>query len=86
MANLIAGYHGYNYTESGTIKYHIGMVTNSTDPENPDLWAPNDYITPDALHLDPGEGRGVSHYHQYTGEPNTAEMFSYTMSFYAQDS
>jgi hypothetical protein len=86
MANWIAYSFGYNYSESATIKYTVAINLNTTTPETPDLWSPNDYITPVALHLDVGEGRKVGMYLGYTGEPNTAELFSYTMSFYAQDS
>ncbi len=74
------GYGGY----SPTLKYYFNIMT-SWSPDPADNWAPNDYTTPEALYLGVGEGKELRINHQYTGSPNTAEVYSLVMSFYAED-
>jgi hypothetical protein len=54
-------------------------------PTTTDLWTPNDYSTPESLYIPVGEGKPLRINHQYTGEPNTAETYSLTITFYAED-
>jgi hypothetical protein len=82
--NWTANVNGYVGFESAVHKYNFFIAT-SWSPDPFDYWVPNDYSTPEALFLDVGEGKELQIRHQYTGEPNTAELYSLTMRFYAED-
>jgi len=76
---------GYNHTESTVDKYSLDLASSYV-PDPIDYWSPNEYTTPEALYLNVGEGKKVTLVLLYTGEPNTAELFSFTVTFYAENS
>jgi hypothetical protein len=71
---------GYNYQEDVTTKYRF-KIWRTIGGE----WAPNDYITPGVTYLAVDEGMQMMFNNTYLGEPNTAETFVMTISFYAED-
>lgn len=77
--------NGYSYVIDLTTKYYFFIQTSWT-PDPFDYWSPNDYTTPESLLIPVGEGIELRMFHQYLGEPTTAEEYSLTMTFYAEDS
>jgi hypothetical protein len=75
---------GYSYSIDLTYKYYFNIQTSWPTPT--EYWAPNDYIDPDSLLIPVGEGKQLRIFHQYSGNPNTAETYSLTITFYAEDS
>jgi len=67
----------YDYCEDSTWKYSFGI--------RQDFLTPTDYWHPDreAIFLGVSEGIKLRFELYYTGEPNTAETFTMTISFYA---
>lgn len=72
---------GYTYQEDSVDKYQIYLM----EWPSANHWSPNDWTTPENVSFAVGEGRGMHIKCFYTGYPNTAELFTFTMSFYAQD-
>lgn len=75
---------GYVYYESAVLKYSFDIMI-AWPPATPDYWSPNDYTTPESLYIPVGEGKPLRIVHQYTGNPTTAETYSLTITFYAED-
>jgi len=65
---------------SGTWKYSFGIRQDFSTPA--DYWHPDR----EAIFLDVSEGIKLRFELYYTGEPNTAETFTMTLSFYATSS
>jgi hypothetical protein len=74
---------GYQYNESSVQKYAYYM--QSSWSPSIDYWAPNDHSSPESLYLGVGEGNYCRVHHAYTGSPITDEVYTLTMSFYAED-
>jgi hypothetical protein len=72
---------GYEHEEAAVTKYEF-FVQNASSL---DYVAPNSYPTPGSVYIDVGESAYMRIMHQYTGNPNTAEQYSLTMTFYAED-
>jgi hypothetical protein len=73
---------GYMYVENLVDKYLLMIEANWTTIS--DFWGPiNGGLPP--LHIPVGEGKHLRFYLWYSGTPNTAEAFSLTVTFYAED-
>lgn len=73
------------YQEASISKY-VFSIQNASSL---DYLAPNDYSTPTVanalLYIDVGESAYMRIEHEYMGYPSTAEQYSLTMTFYAED-
>lgn len=70
----------YEYYENGVLKYSFAIPQDSTPTTN--YWNPNT----EELFLNVGAGINLYFELYYTGEPITSEIFTSTISFYAEQS
>ena len=77
----LGGQH-YEYIENFNLKYILWIEANWTTTT--DIWAPLNTGYP-PLHIPVGEGQHLRFDLYYSGIPNTAEQFSLTVTFYAED-
>jgi hypothetical protein len=72
---------GYQHFVDAVSKYEFFLMNASLA----EYFAPNDYTTPGSIFIDVGEQAYLVISHYYTGTPNTAEKYTLTITFYAED-
>ncbi len=77
------GYSGWEGSPPPINKYGFYIATSWPSPYV--YWASNEWTTPGVLYLDVGEGKELRIFHSYTGLVVTAELYSFTLNFYAED-